>query len=145
MQNIKAVESPTLSQYCEPRYVIIDEDTGEILDDAQGYGYKSKQKAHAAWAYLHRDKSQDNAKREKAKLIKKWLKEHKSFERLMTDTAFRIQKGSFGPDDTFNTETVKQLLKEHNLEPEGFTAYELLKVWRKGWRLKYFKLVKCSR
>ncbi len=132
MQHIKAVESPTLSQDYEPRYVIIDEDTGEVLDDAQGYGYRTKQKAHAAWAYLHRDKSLDTAKREKRKLIRKWLKEHKSFERFMTDTAFRIQKGSFGPDDTFNTETVKQLLKEYNLELVGFTAYELLKVWRKS-------------
>jgi len=27
------------------RFVIIDEDSGEIVDDAQGYGYKDKQKA----------------------------------------------------------------------------------------------------
>ena len=132
MQNIKAVESPTLSQYYEPRYVIIDEDTGEILDDAQGYGYKSKQKAHAAWAYLHRDKSQNSTKREKRKQIRKWLKEHKSFGRALDDIAFQIWKGSFGPDDTFNTQIVKQLLEEQGLELEEFTAYELLKVWKNG-------------
>lgn len=33
------------------RYVIIDKETGEIIDDAQGYGYKSKRKAYAAHAY----------------------------------------------------------------------------------------------
>ena len=32
----------------EKRYVIIDADTGEIFDGAQGYGYKSRQKAYVA-------------------------------------------------------------------------------------------------
>ena len=33
------------------RYIIVDETTGEIIDDAQGYGYKTKQKAHSAYNY----------------------------------------------------------------------------------------------
>ena len=28
------------------RYIIVDEDTGEILDDAQGYGFRTKQGAY---------------------------------------------------------------------------------------------------
>ena len=47
----KAVLNPSLSCNGEDRWVIIDEQTGEILDDAQGYGYKSAQKAHAGYAY----------------------------------------------------------------------------------------------
>ena len=54
--NIKAVKSDVLSKHDE-RYVIIDLDTGEILDDCQGYGYKTKQKAHIGYAYKTRDKS----------------------------------------------------------------------------------------
>lgn len=34
-------------------YMLIDVDTGEIVDDAQGYDYHTKQKAHAAWNYQH--------------------------------------------------------------------------------------------
>jgi hypothetical protein len=47
------------------RYVIKDMETGMIVDDAQGYGYKSAQKAYAGWAYKSRDKSRDAEKAEK--------------------------------------------------------------------------------
>lgn len=35
----------------ETRYRVVDADTGEVLDDAQGYGYTSAQKAHRGFAY----------------------------------------------------------------------------------------------
>lgn len=35
----------------EKRFRIISTATGEILDDAQGYGYKTARKAYAAYAY----------------------------------------------------------------------------------------------
>lgn len=40
----------------EWRYIIVDAETGEILDDAQGYGYKTKQNAYKCWGYKHSDK-----------------------------------------------------------------------------------------
>lgn len=49
----------------ERRYVIKDMESGTIVDDAQGYGYKSAQKAYAGWAYKSRDKSKDTEKRQK--------------------------------------------------------------------------------
>lgn len=36
---------------------IVSVDTGEVLDDAQGYGYKTAQKAYAGYSYKNRDKS----------------------------------------------------------------------------------------
>lgn len=114
----------------EIRYRIISTETGEILDDAQGYGYKTAKKAYAAYAYKHRDKSKDNENAAKRKHIQQWMKKHKSFVELMDDTALDIAKGSWGPDDKFDTKTVSELLKENNLQPD-FSAYELLKEWRK--------------
>lgn len=113
----------------EMRYCIISTDTGEILDDAQGYGYKTAQKAYSAYAYKTRDKSKDKERFEKKKHIKNWMKEHKSFVNLMDGYAFDIAKGSMAPDDKFDAKFVKDLLKENNLHPD-FTANELLKVWR---------------
>lgn len=40
-KTIKAVRSEQLSSSYDDRFVIVDLETGEILDDAQGYGYKS--------------------------------------------------------------------------------------------------------
>lgn len=42
--NIKAVNF-------RQRYVIIDLETGEILDDANGWGYKTPQSAHRGFSY----------------------------------------------------------------------------------------------
>lgn len=129
MANIIVRESASLSKGYDKRFVVLDKDSGEILDDAQGYGYKTAQKAHAAWAYKNRDKSKDKAKAEKRKHIQKWMKEHKSFVRAMDTVAFEIAKGSCGPDEKFDAKFVKKMIKENNLEID-FTAAELLKVWR---------------
>lgn len=123
--NIAIIESEKLSSPYDKRYVVIDKDTGEILDDAQGYGYKSVQKAHAAYAYKTRDKSKDAEKLAKKKHILKWLKEHKDFAGLMEDVAFDCVKCG----EPFNAATVKKMLRENNLEPD-FTAGELLRIWK---------------
>lgn len=117
--------------YSDTRYCIVSTETGEILDDAQGYGYKSAQKAYAAYAYKHRDKSKDDEKKAKIKHIHEWLKSHKEFEKAIEVYALEIAKGAHGPDVKFDAKFVKQMLKENNLEPD-FTAGELLKVWCKS-------------
>ena len=114
----------------EMRYRIVNTATGEILDDAQGYGYKTAQKAYAAFSYKNRDKSKDAEKAAKKAQIKKWMKEHKSFVRGMDTIAFEIAKGSWGPDDKFDAKLVKEMLQDADLHPD-FTAAELFGVWKK--------------
>ena len=113
----------------ETRYYIVDTNTGEVLDDAQGYGYKTAQKAYAAYSYKTRDKSKDNERLAKKERIKNWMKHHKSFVNLMDGYAFEMAKGTMAPDDKFDAKFVKKLLKSEGLEPD-FPASELLKVWR---------------
>jgi hypothetical protein len=48
---VKVVVSASLSSDYDKRYVVVDEASGEVLDDAQGYGYKSAQNAHQAYSY----------------------------------------------------------------------------------------------
>ena len=124
-ENIAVIESAKLSSEYDKRYVVVDKDSGEILDDAQGYGYKSIQKAYAAYSYKTRDRSKDAEKRAKKKHILTWLKEHKEFAGLMEAVAFDSVKCG----EPFNAATVKQLLKENNLAPD-FTAGELLRAWK---------------
>jgi len=114
----------------ETRYVIQDAETGEVLDDAQGYGFKTKQKAYAAWAYKTRDPIKTAQKKEKEHAIRHWMKEHKSFCRDMEQFAFEIAKGSWGPNDKFDAKFVGKMLKESGYTDLPFTPGELLKVWR---------------
>lgn len=69
----KAVKSDSLSSYNDIRYVIIDED-GVILDDAQGYGYKSPQKAYAGWRYKNRTPEEKKTNNK----IHEWLRKNKA-------------------------------------------------------------------
>jgi hypothetical protein len=91
----------------EIRFCIVSTETGEVLDDAQGYGYKTAQKAYAAYAYKTRDKSKDKEKRIRKERIRQWMKEHKSFVRAMDTAAFEIAKGSWAPGDRFDAKVVK--------------------------------------
>lgn len=129
MAEITVVRSDKLSSMFEQRYVVIDKETGEVLDDAQGYGYKSRQKAYAAYGYKNRDKSKDKAKKKKTAHIRQWMKEHKDFVQTLDQYAFEIAKGSWGPDDKVDAKFVQELLKKFELEVD-FTAGEFLKVWR---------------
>ena len=40
-RKIKVVRSDVLSDQGKSRFVVLDTETGEIVDDAQGYGYKT--------------------------------------------------------------------------------------------------------
>lgn len=130
MSNITVVKDSRLSQGRDERFVVIDKDTKKVLDNAQGYGYKSIKGAYAAWSYTHRDKTKDKEKQEKERKIKLWMKEHKDFVKLMDALSFEIYKGSHGVDEKFDAKFVKRMLKESGLKTD-FTPGELLKVWRK--------------
>lgn len=60
----KAVAYQPNKNSFEIRYCIVSTATGEVLDDAQGYGYKTAQKAHAAYTHKKR-KRVANGKQEK--------------------------------------------------------------------------------
>ena len=71
----QAVYSRKLSQRGEARYIIINVTTGEILDDAQGFGYKSKKKAYAGYYYKRNYAKEKNQN----KAVEYWLHSHPEF------------------------------------------------------------------
>lgn len=130
-RNYEVVKSEELSTRYDERYVVISKETGETLDDAQGYGYKSVRKAYAAYAYKTRTPEQKAAKEEKDVVLKKWCKENKSFIRDLDQFAFEIAKGSWGPEDKVDAAFIKKMLKDYGYEDLPFTARELLVFWQK--------------
>lgn len=111
------------------RYCIVSTKTGEVLDNAQGFGYTSAQKAYSAYAYKIRDKSKDKEKLFKKKQINKWLNEHQSFVDALDQIAFEIWKGSWGPNAKVDVNLVAEILSDYKLETE-FKASEILKAWK---------------
>lgn len=113
----------------ETRYCVVSAETGEIIDDAQGYGYKTAQKAHAAYAYKHRDKHKVTECAMKRKHIRQWMKHHKEFVEAMDYYAVEAAKESVDGAGKLDAKFLKKMLNDNNLHPD-FTPGELLKVWR---------------
>ena len=56
-----------------PRFIIVDSETGEVLDDAQGYGYKTIQGAFKAYKFKRLTKEERKERENKIALVKKWM------------------------------------------------------------------------
>ena len=84
------------------------------------------------WLHGDRDKSKDAEKRKKQRMIKAWLKEHPVVGDALEEAAWDIVKRNVPPETKIDTKLVKSILKENNLELEGFSARDLLSVWKKN-------------
>lgn len=82
------VELKTGCDRYDPRYVIVD-DEGKVVDDAQGWGYKSKQNAHKAMWYKFNGGKQKVAKSVSEKNA--FFKEHAGLEKFLN----RIYENNF--------------------------------------------------
>jgi hypothetical protein len=68
------------SEFFEKRFAIAD-DNGKIVDDAQGYGYKTAQKAHKAmWYKFGGGKQKIQSKKDKKR---SFLKQHPGLEKFI--------------------------------------------------------------
>ena len=121
----KPMYSQTLSKQYDPRYVVVDTETGEILDDAQGYGYKTAQNAMRAWAYKNRTPAQKKKQENAKEAVRKFCKEHKSFVRGLEADAFYMLKDH----EKLDTKYVAVQLRGAGYKDLPFTAAEFLKYW----------------
>ena len=112
-----------------PRFIIVDSETGEVLDDAQGYGYKTIKGAFKAYKFKRLTKEERKERENKIALVKKWMKHNKEIVNHLEGISFEIWKGSWGPDDRFDEKLVKKVLIEngYDIDELGFTIKELLK------------------
>ena len=105
---MKVIKSEELSRY-DTRYVIVD-DEGNILDDAQGYGYKSARNAHAAWAYKNRTPAQKKKANQNKKKIQEWVKSHPQFMDNLEATMIDYMKEG----EELDNKTIKKWLLEED-------------------------------
>lgn len=91
---VPGIPEDFIPEHKEIRYRIIDEENGSVLDDAQGYGYKSAQNAYRAFGY--KTKTKNNVNKEKRRNIPrsnqkalKLLKEKKEDDLLFSYKCLR--------------------------------------------------------
>lgn len=137
---MKVIKSEKLTTRYQERFICIDEDTGEILDDAQGYGYKTPQKAYAAYAYKH--KSEETIAKENRVLdmleeyIQNNQEEYKKFHSNVEDICW------YGMEDGDDEWTIKHAVwheakllnfpyEKAGIKPSQFLKYDDLLTERK--------------
>jgi hypothetical protein len=124
MSGVRVVASAALSSNFDKRYVVVDEATGEVVDDAQGCGYKSAQNAHRAHAYKSmppKKKRQRDAVKRKAQ---RWCAQHPEFMQHVEQSMFYAMK-----DGQNVTEAdVRAILAEHGLDLP-FSVKDLMRHW----------------
>ena len=130
----KAIISKKLSKGYEKRWVIVDAETNEVLDDAQGYGYKTPQKAYAAYGYKSARKTADGRWKKTKKDIQTeeivdWMEEHGALK-LLNDYAFCVWKDNMGDKKGFETDML-DLLKE-NYSDAPYSSAQLYRAWQKA-------------
>jgi hypothetical protein len=122
--SVKVVVGASLSSNHDKRFVVVDEATGEVLDDAQGYGYKTAQNAHRAHAYASmpaRAKRQRDASRRR---VLRWCELHPEVVQDLEQSRLYAMKDG---EDVSVTD-VRALLTEHGLELP-FPVEDLMKHW----------------
>ena len=126
----KAILSEKLSKKSRSnRYVIVSIETGEILDDAQGYGYKTAQKAYAAYGYKNRTPQQ----KQKEKEIKNWLMQHKKFSKDLQYASFYAVKDSHGTEHLTSKDVQQIIEQREDIDKNHLpgTPAEILRVWQR--------------
>lgn len=76
------------------RWMLIDETTGEVLDDAQGYGYRSASGAHRAYGYKTaspKTKQRREDIRQRARTF--WRKHHGLSDRIDDELLYAWKDG----------------------------------------------------
>lgn len=66
-KHYKAIESESLSKPFSKRFVVVDTKTGEVVDDSQGWGFKSAKAAYACWRFKCKSREKNAEKIENGK------------------------------------------------------------------------------
>lgn len=110
----------------DKRFAIADND-GNIIDDAQGYGYKSKKKAYLALNYKYlggRNKAKENESN-----YKKWIKSDKIHSDIIDEfnDCMEMNLKEIAIGDITIDEIWKSLEKEYNIQIPDFVKKQALK------------------
>lgn len=108
----------------EIRFAIAD-NSGKVLDDAQGYGYKSRQKAHLAlnWKYLG---GRNKSSQRKAD-FNKWKKSNATHKEIIDKfyECVEINFKEIAKGEVTQKEIWDELAKKYSLEIPDFVKKEI--------------------
>lgn len=109
--------------YSETRYRLVNMDTSEIVDDAQGYGYKTAAGAHRAYGYKSMPKSGKKKLASVKSRVRRFREDNPKFVDDMEYGMLNACKD--GVEYTFDD--FRELLDEEKPDLKGLTPEQLFK------------------
>lgn len=107
------------------RWAIVDTETGEILDNAQGYGYKSPQAAHRAWGYKTMTPVKKRQRENVKQHVQAWLRKNHTVNDWLNDAMFEAAKNG----EQISKEDVQYIIDQSNVDLEGLTISQIMRYW----------------
>lgn len=104
------------------KFIVIDKETGKILDDAQGYGYKTVRNAYVCFAYKNMNKEQKKGYEKRKQEIAIWIKTHSEFMNEFECEMVDAMKNN----EQFTEKDIQRMLIRDGYDKE-ITAKEILK------------------
>ncbi|WP_304684001.1 hypothetical protein [Ileibacterium valens] len=126
MNPYMAVLDQELSQSTDRRYVIIDPITNEILDDSQGFGYKSIQKAYEGFEYRCQSKTERDRQIQIRNRISQLLLERNGLSLQLEQLCFEKMPAKVliqAEDITGILEELRINLKDYSIELSDLIRY----------------------
>ena len=118
------VVSASLSGRYDKRYVVVDEATGEVLDDAQGYGYQSAHNAHRAYPYESMPPNKKRQREAVKRQVERRCAGHEEFmQHVEQATSYALKAG-----ESLTEEDVREIATEHGLQLP-FSVKDLMTYW----------------
>src|SRR5262249_45818155 len=91
---------------------VIDEVTGEVLDDAQGYGYKNAQNAHRGYSYKSLPPKKKRQREAVKRRVRRWGAGHPEGKQHVEQAMFSAMKGGQNVTEA----DVQAILTKHGVQ-----------------------------
>jgi len=120
--------SRTLSRSDNPRYIVVDDTTGQVLLDCNGIGYASVQAAISAWRQKrenvsHRTHSNRQTARQETSWaeIAQYLRKHPSLRHSLSDLYHFTQHQHY----TLSVQDIKEIMAQNFIDTLPFPVEDL--------------------
>lgn len=123
----KVVYSRELSSEYEPRYIVIQPKTGAVLDDAQGFGYTSREKAAKAYTYKKMPHPEQRSLAARKRRVEKWCLEHLDVVDGYADICLQHMKASGDGRISMSSAVVSRYLKDCGYDNLPFSAQDFIR------------------
>ena len=133
-RDYKVVFSPSLSKVLGNRYVIMDRAEKEILDDAGGYGYKTRKGAVACFEWKrdvydkqidYKDEHLDSNEYEAKLYVQEFCRQNPTLIKNLRELMFYRKKKNRPMSD----DEIIHFLNSQEIEFFPFTLPQLLRYW----------------